>query len=473
MPNEQRFGLAISMYPALFATISGFSSRIYRNPAIAFDDRWIDFRGELELAEGEEAWIVARRRVSDRLLTWIGCYRFAHETTLRRGGHFGVGFWLVDQTSPGASLPRLLRLLINDMERLGVVDGQFVKALDAVGEALDWRPDLGKEVYRSLESYVLGGVSAGDYPTAMLDIGDEASDTDLATWIESAQTGPGLVRYQRLIVSRCSALSDRMRRNPIIVPFTQGALLSSVAQQLDSLQREKLDAHSALEKLRSEQERQVTALRSSHETAMGDAERRRLSDLRQLDSNKQREIEGVRLEATREMDRVRKEVEQATRGIEATVAREVKQQVSATMQREVERLQSDLNNDKNSVREHVEREVKRQVQQLRSDCDAAGSVSAEIHGLLHEIAACKKDVAVIKAKLDSRDNVPDGSGRFRLNRNLAAWLGALLFCLLALYFALHHGVSASATSPTEQPAAAPYSASPAEPPSRPKPGWLR
>lgn len=204
------------MYPTLFGTVSGFEARVYGRPPVELSDQWIDIRSDLPLNGSETAFAVIRRRVDGKTLTWIGCYRAAHELSVSRGGHCGAGIWLVDRVASGALLADLLQRLVAELSARALENGKFVRTLSAIEPQMNWHEELGKQVKASLQPYQAGGLQGADLPAVLLDASGNAS-SQLPLLIDAAQVGAGLRAYCRAVVtadarvSRAIEASDSMK----------------------------------------------------------------------------------------------------------------------------------------------------------------------------------------------------------------------------------------------------------------------
>jgi len=322
------------MFPVLFGTVSGFQHLVLGKPPIAFDERWIDFRNELALEDREEALVVSRRREAGAVLTWVGHYRFANEKTMRRGGQFGVGFWLLDERAPGEQIVPLLRVLVDEVERCGVLGSQFVKELDEISQSINWHRDLGVRLSESLEPYECGGLGWGDLPTGMFATGGDAGSAALAEWVDWAQVGTGLDSYKRLICTSSARLARRVLANSLVTELSPTKLLVAAVKDRRDLAKAADAAYAQRD----------SAIREKNEvTAAAQLEQKRRDEFWRSESEKQKAQSDATLRREKEANLTeRARIEQASNAALRERERTIRAELSSGIEHRIDELASQL-----------------------------------------------------------------------------------------------------------------------------------
>ncbi|PWF55730.1 hypothetical protein [Massilia glaciei] len=258
-------------------------------------DSWITIStSELVVQPSQSAYVVTRRIVDRHLLTWIGYYRSAFAIGgSRDGGYYGAGIWLVDHQVPGEAVVNLLPLLADQVNRLAMSNGRFVRRLDDIHEEIQWPDAEGKRLRQSMTPLVdARGLGSGNLAWGYLDLANRDHAPYLGLFLDWIQSGAPFTTFSRIALSPDAAVTESVRERgsmKLISPYNllagdapqAGALkLAALTEQLAGAELEfekMLGANTELHQQIQQAQRRETELRAQagkQEAALNSAETR-------------------------------------------------------------------------------------------------------------------------------------------------------------------------------------------------------
>lgn len=268
---------------------------------------------ELKLPHDTKVYVVWRRQIDEKILTWIGVYHHALEIGgSRDGGYYGAGVWLLGTTARGAAVSHLLDNLSEQVHVLAMEGGQqFLRKLSDIRSEIAWPEQAVDVVGYSMQPIVSGlGLGTGDLPTAYIDLSDPLDASSLDWCLDSVQTSVSFSGYSRMILSTSAEVSESVKGFGRYTVMTPAQIVRDDAEQLSELVRRVEHANIAV----LEKNQAVQELKSVQQTLQNDrAEAQRVHDILQQRS-KQAELlvqkeKQAALQTVHELNSVKQELQ--------------------------------------------------------------------------------------------------------------------------------------------------------------------
>lgn len=226
------------------------------------DDSSIELSAtELKLPHATKVYVVWRRQIDEKILTWIGAYHHALEIGgSRDGGYYGAGVWLLGTTARGAAVSHLLDNLSEQVHVLAMEGGQqFLRKLSDIRLEIAWPEQAVDVVGYSMQPIVSGlGLGTGDLPTAYIDLSDPLDASSLDWCLDSVQTSVSFSGFSRMILCTSAEVSESVKGFGRYTVMTPSQMVRADAEHLSELVRRVEHANIAmLEKNQAVQELKV------------------------------------------------------------------------------------------------------------------------------------------------------------------------------------------------------------------------
>jgi hypothetical protein len=198
-------------------------------------DEWVEINPtEVKLQRTADVYLLSRRIVEGRVLTWIGLYRPAYEIGgSRPGGYHGAGIWLLDKMANGEAVARLLPQLVDQVNRLAMTGGQFQRRLADIRTEVRLPDTDFDQVRKSMEPVTPGsGLGSGDLPRAFLDLSDPLDAPHLGWFIYWVQAAPPFARFNRIVLSTNRGVAAQVADLNRLKVLTPGQILREEAESM-------------------------------------------------------------------------------------------------------------------------------------------------------------------------------------------------------------------------------------------------
>ena len=198
--------------PCVFGTTNGFEIRTLTEVPLIVEDLGFGVtRSEVELSDQDECVKIFRLRIRSEVYTWIGLYRKCYEIGFsREGGYYGAGLWLAGITVNARLALDVVRNLADQVSRLAIENGRFMRPLSAITNSMDIPPGL-VPMKEASERYLRGGLSAEATPGAYI-----CQAVALREIVDWAQTDMLADKFRSIIIASSDSFpkgaSNRLER---------------------------------------------------------------------------------------------------------------------------------------------------------------------------------------------------------------------------------------------------------------------
>ncbi len=286
--------LAIS----LIGVTAGTELCTFGKMPVQLSDDWIELLpSEISLQLGGEVYLVARRIVDGKDLTWVGLYRHALEIGGSRiGNYYGAGAWILGRVAHGEALVAVLPSLADEVHRLAMSGDQFRRRLAEIRPEVKWPETAVDRVGHSMQPLPVGsGLASTGSASAFLPVAAPFSAAHLGWMIDWVQLGGAFAPYARVILGnegRAAASARHLARLDLLDPHQllrkdaehQAAMATDVASS---------DARLQIQVEAAEAARLSVQERDAELRAVADELARMQDDVRRVQAEHARELLGL------------------------------------------------------------------------------------------------------------------------------------------------------------------------------------